>query len=537
MKIIQIAVGNDKEAFVENNLSAGVNVIFSDDNNRGKTVITQGLMFSLGNPPMFPNGFDFKEYYFYSKIEIDGDTYDFLRKGTSFFVRVDEKQRLFTTEAEFRYYFHKNIYQLPNIIKKGQDQMVDFGLFYELFFIGQDKRDPSNIINHGRFNKDDFKSMLVKLLDSNVEPEVDPTKDKELKDQISRLKVDLKVALKKLSLVKKSSYVASYTSRTSDLKEASDLAKNLKAKHTDIAKLKNKRSRLINRSSKLEALILELNSLNKKLSEGQVVCGECKSEKIIFKTDDLEFDVSNGDVRRSILSSIRENIREKEFAINEVTFQINELQSEVNKQMTHTPPDFFQLAFFRDEVLEEEKYDIEARDINLEIDSLTHQLKNSSESSNVSENQISHILSNIVRLMSQYHEMIDPDGKLNFDDIFSKRDTIYSGSDSQEYYFCRVMAIQSALNHPFPLIIDSFRDGELSTRKEEEMLQLYNSLGKQVILTSTLKSEEYNTNKYSHTYINALDYSIHKTHKLLGSRDLPAFTEILSKFKVLARSS
>ncbi|MEZ8297597.1 hypothetical protein AB6D11_27920 [Vibrio splendidus] len=260
MKIIQIAVGNDKEAFVENNLSAGVNVIFSDDNNRGKTVITQGLMFSLGNPPMFPNGFDFKEYYFYSKIEIDGDTYDFLRKGTSFFVRVDEEQRLFTTEAEFRYYFHKNIYQLPNIIKKGQDQMVDFGLFYELFFIGQDKRDPSNIINHGRFNKDDFKSMLVKLLDSNVEPEVDPTKDKELKDQISRLKVDLKVALKKLSLVKKSSYVASYTSRTSDLKEASDLAKNLKAKHTDIAKLKNKRSRLINRSSKLEALILRVRS-------------------------------------------------------------------------------------------------------------------------------------------------------------------------------------------------------------------------------------------------------------------------------------
>ncbi|ANS87433.1 hypothetical protein VSVS12_03733 [Vibrio scophthalmi] len=219
MKIVQIAVGNDKEAFIENNLTSGVNVIYSDDNNRGKTVITQGLMFSLGNSPMFPNGFDFKNYFFYSKIEIEDNIYEFLRKGTSFFVKIGQELRLFTTEAEFRYYFHKNIYRLPNIVKNGQEQMVDFGLFYELFFIGQDKRDPSNIINHGRFNKDDFKAMLVKLLDSNVEAEFDPAKDQELKLQIARLKVDLKVALKKLSLVKKSSYVASYTSRTSDLRQ------------------------------------------------------------------------------------------------------------------------------------------------------------------------------------------------------------------------------------------------------------------------------------------------------------------------------
>ncbi|ANS87435.1 hypothetical protein VSVS12_03735 [Vibrio scophthalmi] len=322
-----------------------------------------------------------------------------------------------------------------------------------------------------------------------------------------------------------------------DLREASDLAKQLKAKHNDIAKLKNKRSKLINRSAKLEALILELNSLNRTLSEGKVICGECKSDKVIFKTEDLEFDVSNNDVRRSILSSIRNNINEKEFAINELTFQINELQSEVNKEMTHTPPDFFQLAFFKDEVLDEDKYDIEATEINSRIDELTRQLNKSSDIARVSENKKNEILHYIVKLMSKYHEIIDPDGKLNFDDVFSKRDTIYSGSDSQEYYFCRVMAIQSALNHTFPIIIDSFRDGELSTRKEEEMLKLYNSLGKQVILTSTLKSEEYNTKKYSHRFINSLDYSVHKTHKLLGARDLPDFRNILSKFKVLISST
>ncbi|WP_305372291.1 hypothetical protein [Photobacterium leiognathi] len=167
-----------------------------------------------------------------------------------------------------------------------------------------------------------------------------------------------------------------------------------------------------------------------------------KSDKIIFKNQDLEFDVSNNDVRRTILSSIEESIKEKQFAVSELTYDINALQGEVNKEMRSTPPDLFQLAFFKDEILEEDQYDEEVIKISRKIENLNKQLSDSSSRTDINGRQKSEIIRSVVKLMTQFHELIDPYGKLRFEDIFSKRDTIYSGSDGQEYYFCRVMAIQ-----------------------------------------------------------------------------------------------
>ncbi|WP_305372290.1 hypothetical protein [Photobacterium leiognathi] len=118
--------------------------------------------------------------------------------------------------------------------------------------------------------------MLVSLLKSEDHVELIDNNDDQLKLELKNLKIDLKIAQKKLKLVRKSPFVASYTSRSSDLKEASEIAKFFNSKNSEIAKLKNKRSRLLNRTSKLEMLVLELRSLNKNLSEGQIICGECK---------------------------------------------------------------------------------------------------------------------------------------------------------------------------------------------------------------------------------------------------------------------
>lgn len=38
MKILKVAVGNSKEAFIENRFTEGLNIISSDDNNKGKTI-------------------------------------------------------------------------------------------------------------------------------------------------------------------------------------------------------------------------------------------------------------------------------------------------------------------------------------------------------------------------------------------------------------------------------------------------------------------------------------------------------------------
>jgi hypothetical protein len=77
MRILETGFGDSKESFIEKRFQNGVNIIFSDDNNKGKTLVLQGLMFSLGNEPIFPSGFNYQDYMFYSKIEINNGSSSF----------------------------------------------------------------------------------------------------------------------------------------------------------------------------------------------------------------------------------------------------------------------------------------------------------------------------------------------------------------------------------------------------------------------------------------------------------------------------
>ena len=43
MKILRVAVGNSKEAFIESRFTEGLNIISSDDNNKGKTIVIQSM--------------------------------------------------------------------------------------------------------------------------------------------------------------------------------------------------------------------------------------------------------------------------------------------------------------------------------------------------------------------------------------------------------------------------------------------------------------------------------------------------------------
>ncbi len=52
---------------------------------------------------------------------------------------------------------------LPKIIKDKRLKVVDLTLLYEVFFLGQDSRNPSNLISKGQFNKADFKNMIFSI--------------------------------------------------------------------------------------------------------------------------------------------------------------------------------------------------------------------------------------------------------------------------------------------------------------------------------------------------------------------------------------
>ncbi len=63
--INKVAVGNKEEAFIESGFTSGINIISSDDNNKGKTILVQSMMYALGNEPVFPTSFDYQSYYYY----------------------------------------------------------------------------------------------------------------------------------------------------------------------------------------------------------------------------------------------------------------------------------------------------------------------------------------------------------------------------------------------------------------------------------------------------------------------------------------
>lgn len=134
MIIKKIAIGNSEEAFIEERFQNKTNIIFSNDNNRGKTIVMQSIAHSIGNESIFPSTFDSKDYYFYSSIDFNGVNFEFLRKKNSILVLQDEDLNVFSSISEFKYFFNKKIYELPKIDSKGELRTVDLTLFYELFF-------------------------------------------------------------------------------------------------------------------------------------------------------------------------------------------------------------------------------------------------------------------------------------------------------------------------------------------------------------------------------------------------------------------
>ena len=522
-------IGNKAESFYEDRFCDSVNVIYSDDNNRGKTLVIQGMLYSIGNSPIFPEGFDYKSYTFYSLVNINNIDYQFIRKGSSFVVKAEGSLKIFDNESELRSFLSSLIGLIPKVQKKGMDVTIDLTTFYEMFFIGQDRRTPSALIGNGYFKKDDFKSMLCQL--GGIErPNFDSDNELETKLKIKQLQAHYKSLIKKMSLLSKNPSLAQLTSKIGDYEDALLVRNKAKKLTEEINEKRKQRNKEIIRIEKLNTLTNELNSLNRSMDLGEIVCADCGSDKVIFKNKSIEFDVSNKEVRQEILKSISDNIADKNDAITSFTHEINILQGRLVNLEKETPTDLFQLAMFSDDIRTEEQYDSDAHQILLEINELESKKINLKKGFNDTKDQCSEFLDGIIKLMNQYCDRIDPNGRLHFTELFSKQNTVYSGSDEQEYYYCRTMAINSILDHNYPIIIDSFRDGELSSNKEDKMLKEYISLGKQVILTSTLKTEEYKNLKYSTPQINDIDYSKHPNGKLLSNSYNKKFEECLNEF-------
>ena len=271
------------------------------------------------------------------------------------------------------------------------------------------------------------------------------------------------------------------------------------------------------------------------LKTGKIHCQDCGSENITFSNGDLSFELTNDLVRKNILKSISDSLLLYTTEISELSQRISEKQAELNKIIQSVPVPISNILIYTDTIRtysDDEKRLSELRDkadaIQAEID-----LEQKSQDTNTQSQKT--VKSGILDSMNGFYKLIDPDGQQVFKDLFATRSMTFSGSEEQEYYFSRTLAIYWYLKHSFPIIMDCFRKGELSSKKEKLMIEEYRKTGVQVILSSTLKDEEYSSGGkyYNMDGVNAINYETNPNSHILQEEYCEQFMSVVDSFGVI----
>lgn len=223
--------------------------------------------------------------------------------------------------------------------------------------------------------------------------------------------------------------VSNFVNKYSDSVEFFDFTHKIKEIHNDISEYKKKRNAEYNRKIKLETLVQELNSLNNEIKHGKVICANCGSDKIIYKSKDLYFEVSNLYVRRKILSSIKYQISQKEEIIREYSYQLQQLQDELKDKLRDTPIELREVLLYSETILSEINLDNKLIDLKQRLEEFKQNNIENDKNEKEAKNKCKEMKNNIVYYMNNLYKEVDPKGRIIFDDIFTKKDKTYSGSE------------------------------------------------------------------------------------------------------------
>lgn len=533
MKITKVALGDGTESFIESNLSSGLNIISSDDNNKGKTILIQSMMYALGNDPTFPTSFDYKKYYHYVEFEVGKKQFLICRYNDSFVVKPQSSIMFFDSVSELKRYWTKNIFPLPSIVKNEMLRIVDPVLFFQIFFVGQDKKDTSNIAHAGFYNKNDFINMLYAFYGLG-EQELDQNEVEMIKSQLYDLKDERKLLLKQHKILKSTKTPVSYLSTNSDREAFSKKVVEMEKINGRITELRKSRNASATRRAKWDATIKELRSLNRTMDFGELRCMDCDSTNIAFsasKNSSYAFDVSTSEMRSEIINSIEEKISAYSEEIEKLEADIATEQKLLQEYMSDDSISLESIVAYKQEIFSATDAETRIKEIDNAISEKKSKLTANENATQNTKDKRAALLSGIIALMDKYYKTIDPKGNLTFDSLFTKQNEVYSGSESTIFHFVKLLALRNALEHPFPIIIDSFRAEDLSTEKESRALDLLKSFDNQFILTTTLKKEE--MGKYDHNKeINHIDYSINQPSKLLNSKSNNDFKLLLLNLSI-----
>lgn len=538
MKILKVAVGNSNEAFIEDKFTEGLNIISSDENNKGKTIVIQSMMYALGNEPTFPTSFEYQKYYYYVEFEEREKKYQICRSRDGFVLNQGSNILIFDNVAELKRYWSKHIFPLPCIIKNQLSMIVDPVLFMQIYFVGQDKKDTSNIAHHGFYNKQDYIEMLYACAGLGG-AQLSQEKIDEIKHRISELSDEKKVLLQQHKILKSKKASVSYLSAESDRLAFGEKVARLERVQAKITELRKSRNTATTRKSKWEQTINELRSLNRAISCGELRCMDCNSTNISFSTGEIlqasySFDVSTVEMRDEIIHSISEKISAYTEEIQRLSTEIYAEQEKLQLLMNDEAVSLESIVAYKKDIFSASEAEYRIKEINNEVASLKSQLvANENASQETQERRVS-FLSAILDKMNELYHQIDPNGNLKYTSLFTRRNEVYSGSEATVFHLVKLFSLQQILKHNYPIVVDSFRAEDLSTVKEEIVLEISRSIGNQVILTTTLKHEE--LGKYDSVEgINHIDYLSHTPSKILDGRYVREFLNLLSSLSIIVQ--
>lgn len=533
MIIKKTAVGNKDEAFIENNFADGFNIISSDDNNKGKTIEIQSMMYALGNEPTFPVSFEYKKYYHYIEFEENETSYSLCRFNDTFILKYNTNLMIFDSVSELKRYWNKYIFKMPTIIKNQVARIVDPVLFFQIFFVGQDKNDTSNIAHSGFYNKADFYNMLYDICDIGG-VELDEEAIQKMKLQIKSLKNERDLLIKQYKILQSSETPVSYLSALNDKESFAQKIADMESIQGVIAELKKSRNLTATRKSKWETTLKELNSLNRTIEHGELRCMDCESTNISFytsKRNSYAFDVSSTEMRNEIISSIQERIEAYTEEITKITLEINNAQEELQSIMNDDDITLESIVAYKQDVFSAADAEEKIKEIDEKLHQLKDQLMSNTGTTQDKKQKQEELVNTVLEEIKTTYKQIDPTGNLEFDNLFTKRDEVYSGSESTIFLLSKLYAFCKVLQHNYPIIVDSFRAEELSSSKEKIVIELYKKFANQIIFTATLKNEE--LGKYDNDKtINHIDYKNHVSSKMLSKDYVTEFIELLKNLSI-----
>ena len=536
IKIKAVYIGNGAESYIEDRLTDGINVIYSLDNNRGKTILMQGAMYAFGAIPTFPERFPYREYIYIVDLDVDGKEVSVLRSRNAFVVKTPDGLNAFENETDYSRYWSDNFRSLPSIVKDGRLTSAGLQLYTQMAFIGQDDISSAKV-TAGQFNKSDFTEMLYSIAGLDRR-ELDSAEEAALKRRRDELKGQIKSLTKEVSALKTRGTALSAISVTTDTRDMQEFLKELDSARVEVTDLRKARSRYLARLTKNQIVLDELNSLRRDVKAGKLVCLTCGSHSVGYRMADSDviFDVTSPDMRTQIINTLQERIGKIKTDLDALERDLRKAQNRLSSLLSEN--DEFSLADVvacKDNYLSEREIDGKIQDAQRELDDVKGKLEADRLLTREVANQRKEFMRGLLSKMNLARRTISGNTQESpYESLFSTKANVFSGSDSTIYFAARTYAIASEINHGMPIMIDSFRADDLSSDREDRLLNLFGRLTNQIVLTTTIKREESagpDASKYEMDQrVHPIDYSSHELNKILSAAYNERFAEKAADF-------